>query len=47
MAETCAELQEAGDSGELTQATGLLDRLGTEFERVRSAFEAELSRSES
>ena len=35
MANLCAELQELGSSGELTPASGLLDQLQAEFDRVR------------
>lgn len=41
MAGLCEELQQAGDSGELSRAPELLERLREEFERVRAALEAE------
>jgi PAS domain S-box-containing protein len=44
MAAICAELQEAGASGELGRAPGLLDRLEEELGRVRPALEAEVAR---
>jgi two-component system sensor histidine kinase/response regulator len=44
MAELCAELQDAGTSGDLSCAPELLERLEAEFERVRPALEAELAR---
>jgi hypothetical protein len=40
MATRCAELQEAGSSGDLALALSLLDQLETEFERVRTALAA-------
>ena len=40
MATLCAELQEAGSSGDLALALGLLYQLETEFERVRTALAA-------
>ena len=40
MVEICTRLQELAISGDLSQATGLLDALEVEFERVRSALEA-------
>jgi two-component system, sensor histidine kinase and response regulator len=43
MAELCAELQEAGASGELASAPELLERLEAEFERVRPALRTEQS----
>ena len=45
MAALCAELQEAGASGDLTRAGGLLDQLAEELDRVRPALEAEMARS--
>jgi signal transduction histidine kinase/DNA-binding response OmpR family regulator len=42
MVEICTILQELGISGDLSQATGLLDALEAEFERVRSDLEAEV-----
>ena len=42
MAGICQELEEAGSSGDLSNAATLLDRLESEFERVRSALEAEV-----
>jgi hypothetical protein len=38
--EICTKLQELGISGDLSPATGLLDALEAEFERVRSTLEA-------
>jgi HPt (histidine-containing phosphotransfer) domain-containing protein len=43
MDELCAELQEAGASGELASAPAALERLEAEFERVRPALRAEQS----
>ena len=43
MAELCAELQEAGATGELASAPELLERLEAELERVRPALRAEQS----
>jgi HPt (histidine-containing phosphotransfer) domain-containing protein len=43
MAAVCAELEEAGASGDLGRAPGLLARLEEEFGRVRPALEAEAS----
>nr|MDQ3317199.1 response regulator [Actinomycetota bacterium] len=42
MAAICAELEEAGASGDLARAPGLLERLEEEFGRVRPALEAEM-----
>jgi HPt (histidine-containing phosphotransfer) domain-containing protein len=44
MAAICAELQQAGASGELGGAAELLDSLEEEFGRVRPALEAEVAR---
>jgi HPt (histidine-containing phosphotransfer) domain-containing protein len=41
MAAVCAELEEAGASGDLGRALGLLARLEEELGRVRPALEAE------
>jgi CheY-like chemotaxis protein len=41
MASLCAKLQHAGASEELSSSSELLERLEVEFERVRSALEAE------
>ena len=46
MAEICADLQEIGDSGDLARAPELLERLEAEFDRVRSALEAEIARGQ-
>jgi CheY-like chemotaxis protein/HPt (histidine-containing phosphotransfer) domain-containing protein len=45
MSAICAELEDAGASGDLPKVTGLLARLETEFGRVRVALEVELARS--
>jgi CheY-like chemotaxis protein len=45
MAELCEELRGAGASEHLAGISDLLDRLEAEFEHVRAALEAELSRS--
>jgi PAS domain S-box-containing protein len=42
MANICQELEEAGASGDLSNAATLLDRLESEFERVRAVLEAEV-----
>ena len=44
MAAVCAELEEAGASGDLGRAPGLLARLEEELGRVRPALEAEVAR---
>jgi two-component system, sensor histidine kinase and response regulator len=44
MAAVCAELEEAGASGDLGRVPELLDRLEEEFGRVRPALEAEVAR---
>jgi CheY-like chemotaxis protein/HPt (histidine-containing phosphotransfer) domain-containing protein len=44
MSAICAELQDAGASGGLSRAPGLLERLEGEFGRVRAALEVELAR---
>ncbi len=41
MSTICAELEDAGHSGELERALVLLGRLEAEFGRVRTALEAE------
>jgi CheY-like chemotaxis protein/HPt (histidine-containing phosphotransfer) domain-containing protein len=46
MAEICAQLQEAGASGDLARAPELLRRLEEEFGRVRPALEEEVARSQ-
>ncbi len=43
MAEICAQLQDAGASGDLGRSSELLERLEAEFERVRVALELEKS----
>ncbi|MCA1687812.1 MAG: Hpt domain-containing protein, partial [Actinobacteria bacterium] len=43
MAALCAELQDAGASGDLSRVPGLLERLQEEFGRVRPALEAEIA----
>lgn len=45
MARICEHLQTAGRAGDLADALTLLDRLEVEYERVRRALVAELSRS--
>jgi two-component system, sensor histidine kinase and response regulator len=45
MASICEELEAFGRSGDLTQAPGLLSQLEAEFDRVRDALTAELSKS--
>jgi HPt (histidine-containing phosphotransfer) domain-containing protein len=45
MESICAELEDAGHSGDLTAAPRLISRLEEEFGRVRAAFEEELSKS--
>ncbi len=40
MARTCAELEEAGGSGDLSRVPELLARLDAEFERVRQELPA-------
>jgi HPt (histidine-containing phosphotransfer) domain-containing protein len=45
MSAICAELQDAGGSGDLPRVPGLLGRLEGEFGRVRAALEAELAKS--
>jgi CheY-like chemotaxis protein/HPt (histidine-containing phosphotransfer) domain-containing protein len=45
MSAICAELQDAGASGDLPKVPGLLERLAEEFGRVRAALEDELARS--
>jgi CheY-like chemotaxis protein/HPt (histidine-containing phosphotransfer) domain-containing protein len=42
MSAICARLEDAGQSGDLSQGPGLLERLGQEFARVERAFEAEI-----
>jgi hypothetical protein len=42
MAGICQELEEADTSCDLSRAATLLDRLESEFERVRAALEAEM-----
>jgi HPt (histidine-containing phosphotransfer) domain-containing protein len=44
MAAICARLEDAGQSRDLSQGPGLLERLGEEFARVDRAFEAEIHR---
>jgi hypothetical protein len=44
MSAICAELQDAGASGGLSRAPGLLERLEGEFGRARAALEVELAR---
>ena len=44
MAALCQEIEEAGRSGNLADAPGLVSRLGEEFGRVRAAFEEELAK---
>ena len=46
MAKISAELQDAGASGDLSRAPGLLELLEDEFERVRPALEAEVERTQ-
>ncbi len=45
MATICAELEDAGRSGELERALVLVERLEAEFGRVRPALEAEIGGS--
>jgi PAS domain S-box-containing protein len=45
MVAICSELQDVGASGNLSNAPELLERLGGEFGRVRTALEAEIARS--
>jgi HPt (histidine-containing phosphotransfer) domain-containing protein len=46
MSATCAELQDAGASGDLLMVPGLLERLEEELGRARAALEVELARSQ-
>ena len=45
MTDLCAGLETAGAAGDVSQASDLLDHLCKEFERVRTALEAEGSKS--
>jgi len=47
MAKVCEQLQEVGASEDLMKAPTLLDQLETEFDRVRTVFEAERLRNQS
>lgn len=44
MATICAELEDAGHSGDLSRAVALVEPLEAEFGRVRPALEAETGR---
>jgi HPt (histidine-containing phosphotransfer) domain-containing protein len=44
IATLCGELQDAGTRGNLSYTPELLERLEAEFERIRPALEAEISR---
>ncbi|HEX2729212.1 MAG TPA: Hpt domain-containing protein, partial [Rubrobacteraceae bacterium] len=45
MASICLDLERLGDSGDLTQAPQLLDRIEEELDHVRTLLNAELSRN--
>jgi HPt (histidine-containing phosphotransfer) domain-containing protein len=44
MTKLCAELEDAGASGDLSHAQQMLQQLEAEFTRVRPALEAEVAR---